>query len=374
MNSNPRAAGAIDNSMSTVEFDRTHSSKIMHHPSLQLFEKLLDVPAPSGREERIATVVRAELDAIGWAHETDAAGNISVRVAGKKSGAGLCVLAAHIDEIGLVVVGIEADGSLLVDASGGLVPHKIGERPMEIVGDGEPIQGVLSFGSWHGGDSDKALNWNSARLMTGLSPAQLQSAGVRIGSTAVPTRESRGPVVFGDKNDPLVGAWTFDDRMGVVAQLRLLREMKERGIVPARPTIVAFTVHEEGGCHGAKVLAHREKPEVFIAVDGCPMAPGSGLVLDGRPATWSKDAKAHLDQSLVREFCRAAHEAGTEMQVVVLGGRAYSDATAVYDSGGAPRVGIIGHVRENSHGFEVARLSVFDNLQKTLVRFIETWK
>jgi putative aminopeptidase FrvX len=154
----------------------------------------------------------------------------------------------------------------------------------------------------------------------------------------------------------------------------LLREMKKRNIVPARPTIIAFTVHEEGGCHGAKVLAHREKPEVFIAVDGCPMAPGSGLVLDGRPATWSKDAKAHLDQRLMRDFCRAAREAGTELQVVVLGGYAYSDATSVYDSGGAPRVGILGHVRENSHGFEVARLSVFDNLHKTLVRFIETWE
>lgn len=114
--------------------------------------------------------------------------------------------------------------------------------------------------------------------------------------------------------------------------------------------------------------------EVFIAVDGCPIAPGSGLVLDGRPATWSKDAKAHFDQKLVRELCRAAQEAGTELQVVVLGGRAYSDASSVYDTGGAPRVGIIGHVRENSHGFEVAKLSVFDNLLKALVRFVGTWQ
>ncbi|HVF09433.1 MAG TPA: M20/M25/M40 family metallo-hydrolase, partial [Abditibacteriaceae bacterium] len=181
-------------------------------------------------------------------------------------------------------------------------------------------------------------------------------------------------IVFGAPDDPLVAAWTFDDRMGVVTQLRLLEALQQRGITPVRPTMIAFTVHEEGGCHGAKVLAHRERPEVFIAVDGCPMSPGSGLVLDGRPATWSKDAKAHLDQRLVRDFCRAAREAGTELQIVVLGGRAYSDASAVYDCGAAPRVGIIGHVRENSHGFEVARLAVFDNLLATLIRFIETWE
>jgi putative aminopeptidase FrvX len=347
----------------------------MHsHPALQLLEKLLDAPAPSGREERIAALICAELDGLGYAHETDPAGNVLVRLDGSKSDLGLCIFAAHMDEIGIVVIGIEPDGSLRVDASGGLVPHKSGECALDIVGDGEVLKGVLSFGSWHSGGADKPLGWDGARILTGLSPAQLAESGVRIGSTAVPVREARGPVVFGDHADPLVGAWTFDDRMGVVAQLRLLREMKERAIVPARSTIIAFTVHEEGGCHGAKVLAHREKPEVFIAVDGCPMAPGSGLVLDGRPATWSKDAKAHLDQRLMRDFCRAAREAGTELQVVVLGGYAYSDATSVYDSGGAPRVGILGHVRENSHGFEVARLSVFDNLHKTLVRFIETWE
>ncbi len=137
-----------------------------------------------------------------------------------------------------------------------------------------------------------------------------------------------------------------------------------------RPTIVAFTVHEEGGCHGAKVLAQRERPEIFIAVDGCPMPPGSGLELDGRPATWSKDNVTHFDQRLVRALCDAARDAGTEMQTVVYNGAA-SDASLVYSAGAAERVATIGHVRENSHGYEIARLSVFDNVLKTLVKFLE---
>ena len=43
----------------------------------------------------------------------------------------------------------------------------------------------------------------------------------------------------------------------------------------------------------------------------------------------------------------------------------------VYASGAAPRVATVGIVRENSHGYEVARLSVFDNLLNTLIRFME---
>jgi len=192
---------------------------------------------------------------------------------------------------------------------------------------------------------------------------------VRPGSTAVPVRDGRGPVLFGDDRDPLVAAWTFDDRAGCVTLLRLLDAVQQEGLTPARPTIVAFTVHEEGGCHGAKVLAHRERPEIFIAIDGCPITPGSKLKMDGRPGVWSKDVRVHYDQRIVQVLCQSAEAAGTGLQPVVYD-TAFSDAGAVYDTGGAPRVGIVGQVRENSHGYEVARLSVFDNLLKTLVEFV----
>jgi len=157
--------------------------------------------------------------------------------------------------------------------------------------------------------------------------------------------------------------------MGCVALLRLLEVLKGDGLRPHHPLLVAFTVHEEGGAHGAKVLAHAHRPEVFIAIDGCPIPPGSGLQLDGRPGVWSKDRVTHYDQRLVRALCQAAERAGTELQLLVHD-QAATDASLVYSVGGAPRVGVVGHVRENSHGYEVARLSVFDNLLKTLVEFV----
>ena len=53
---------------------------------------------------------------------------------------------------------------------------------------------------------------------------------------------------------------------------------------------------------------------------------------------------------------------------------AASDASLVYAAGGAERVATMGHPRENSHGYEVARLSVFDNVWRTLVAFVENWQ
>jgi putative aminopeptidase FrvX len=344
----------------------------MDHPALNLLDELLSVPCPSGREERLAAVVREHVAEMGYQPETDPAGNVLVRLPGADPDASAAVLAAHMDELAMTVTIVEPDGILRVRRSGGLVPFKIGEGPVEIVGDGDPVIGVLSMGSTHtGGTAEKAVAWSDVWIATGLSPQDLAEAGVRVGSTATPVREFRGPYVFGDPDDPLVAAWTFDDRAGVMTLLRLLESMKDRGPVSQRPLIIAFTVHEEGGCHGAKVLAHRERPEIFVAVDGCPIPPEAPLKLDGRPAVWSQDALGHFDQRLVQALCHSARDAGTELQVAVYE-HAAGDASAAYAVGAVPRVAHVGHVRENSHGYEIARLSVFDNLLKTLVHFAST--
>ena len=344
------------------------------HPALRLFSDLLAEPSPSGREDRVAQIIRDKLAGWGYEPETDGCGNVFVRLAGREPNAPLCCLAAHTDEIGMVVTKVKPDGSLRVQRSGGLLPHKIGEGPVQILGDEEIVIGVLSMGSGHGASSDQPVGWDDVWVITGLTQMQLAAAGIRPGSTAVPVREGRGPVVFGDPGDPLVAAWTFDDRMGCVALLRMLETMRQEAIVPHHPTLVAFTVHEEGGGHGAKALAHREGTATFVSVDGCPMPKGTHLQLDGRPGIWSQDTYAHYDQRLVRFISKAAREAGTELQPVAYPTGAASDAGMVYATGGAERIGCFGHVRENSHGYEVARLSVFDNLYRTLVQFIATWE
>ena len=161
--------------------------------------------------------------------------------------------------------------------------------------------------------------------------------------------------------------------MGVVALIRMLEILKQEDIRPYHPTIIAFTVSEEVGGHGAKSLSFREKADIFISVDGAPIPPESDLKLDGRPAAWSKDRLAHYDQRILAELNKAAIAAGTGLQTAVFESAA-SDASLVAYAGGTQRIACIGQVRENSHGYEVARLSVFDNMLKTLVEFVRQWE
>lgn len=350
-------------------------------PHLLLLGELLQIPAPSGREERMAARVMQHIETLGGVPQLDAQGNVWVEVAGRQPELGRVALASHLDEIAAVITAIEPDGQLRVQRSGGLYPWKLGEGPMVIVGEDEQLVAAhLGFGSGHTNDpqdpiaqfmaGSKGLTWADCRLYTGLSPQELKQAGVRVGSCAVPALSVRGPHVFGPASDPLVSAWILDNRGGTVALLGLLRRLREEGLKPRRTLDLCFMVQEETGTLGARGWAARNPVEIFIAVDSSPMPTGSQLTLDGRPATWSKDAGAHFDQALIGDMGRAAARAGTELQYAVYGA-AFSDATGVLETGLAPRAATVGYPRLYSHGYEVSRLSVFENLVGMLCEYVK---
>ena len=341
---------------------------------VEILSELIRVPAPPGREEMIAEVIRGKITAFGMDCETDASGNVLVRLEGADKTKPKTILAAHMDEVAMVVTAIEESGNLRVAPSGGLHPCKLGECQVVIMTDNDKtVSGLFSMGSAHAkaaGNGVWAPDWHGVRIITGLSPQELKAAGVRPGSSAVPVKEGRGPYVFGRKSSPLISAWSFDDRAGVAILLLLLKTFKERGFRPSSPLIIAFTVHEEGGCYGARAMAMREKPEIFIAVDGCAITDQAVLKLDGRPGIWSKDAVCNYDQRLIRELLESAREADTELQPVVYE-KSFSDASAICQAGAAARVAVLGHVCQNSHGFELARLSVFENVMRTILNYTE---
>ncbi|MFT5089012.1 MAG: putative aminopeptidase FrvX [Candidatus Latescibacterota bacterium] len=351
------------------------------HNNLELLRALLQIPCPSGREERMAAFICRHITALGFQPELDAQGNVWTQLASRSDSEGPIALASHMDEIAMVVNAIEADGTLRVQRSGGLHPWKLGECPVQLVGDGDNlVPAHLSFGSGHTNDPDdpiaqfasgaRGLTWTHCHLLTGLSTAELRAAGVRVGTCAVPISSVRGPHLLGPPDDPLVSAWLLDNRGGTLTLLRLLEKIKEHNFQPARPLYLCFMVQEEGGLLGAKGWAHRHPVETFIAVDSSPIPRGSQLSLDGRPATWSKDSGAHFHQPLIGELASAATRANTELQYAVYGAAA-SDATGVLQAGLAPRAATIGYPRTNSHGYEVCRLSVFDHLVNTLFSYIE---
>lgn len=342
------------------------------HPALELFRELLEEPAPSGFENGLAAVIVDKLEEWGYEPVKDAAGNVVVLFDGLNADAPLVCYAAHMDEIGFMINRIEPDGRLRAIQHGGLHPWKAGEGPVEIITDqGDRLPGVLSFGSTHG--EAKCPTWETAAIVTGLSAEQLNDRGVRCGSPGVLARHVCQPVILGPDDDPLVGAWTFDDRFGCVTLLRILKKLKDDELEPLCPTMVAFTVREEIGGYGARYLASLNFPDIMIAVDGAPMTPEVDLALDGRPVMWAKDRIGSYDHQLIVTFQEIGRELDIGVQTAVYKTSA-TDATLAMQSGATGRIACFGHPRENSHGFEVTRLSLFDNVMNILLTFIVRWE
>src|SRR5690606_14443334 len=126
----------------------------------------------------------------------------------------------------------------------------------------------------------------------------------------------------------------------------------------------------EGGWLGAAAVATRLRPGIFIAVDGAPWKPGDGFSVSEDPVCWSKEQLANYDRRLLEQFRQAAGKTGSRLQHAVIE-TGYSDASSVYKIGAAPRVGLLGHARFNSHGFEVAALRVFPAVVETLRHLLQ---
>ena len=350
-------------------------------PGLDELTRMLQIPCPSGREQLMAAHLAKRLGDLGAEPRQDGQGNLWVDLPGREPGPGVAI-ASHTDEIAMVVCGIEADGTIRVQRSGGLYPFKLGEGPVVLVGEGEQVPAHLSFGSGHTSDpsdpvaqfnrGSKGITWEDCRLLTGLSSVELGARGVRVGTCAVPAASVRGPTIFGPDDDPLVSAWLFDNRGGSLTLLQLWSWLRNAGVTPRRTLHLCFLVQEESGLLGAKGWVRRNQVETFVAVDSTPMPRGSGLSLDGRPGIWSRDSQVHFDQGLIGYFAAAAGRAGTELQYAVYSAAA-SDATGVLQVGGAERCATIGYPRENSHGYEVVRWSVFRHLTNTLGEWVSSY-
>jgi putative aminopeptidase FrvX len=86
---------------------------------LETFQKLLSVDSTTGQYEEIQRLLCDMLDELGFGYHVTRKGGVIANLGGE--GEALCVT-AHLDDIGLMVRRINADGTLNVCPVGGLYP------------------------------------------------------------------------------------------------------------------------------------------------------------------------------------------------------------------------------------------------------------
>ena len=220
----------------------------------QALERLCTCTAPSGFEAPAAAVAAELLRPLVDEVSVDRMGNVlGVRRCGKE-GAPRLLLDAHLDEIGLLVTGVE-DGFLRFRSIGGVDPRMLPGRELVVLTD-PPRRGIVTCPA--GGEADKSIPLSELFVDVGLSQTEAERA-VPVGTPMV----YRGGC-FALGEDQMCGK-SMDDRSCFVTLLRAAELLKDKPL-DVDLYIMGSTREEVSGA-GAKVGTYGINPDFCVAVD-----------------------------------------------------------------------------------------------------------
>jgi len=286
--------------------------------------EMLDTMSVSGSEVGLQKKVIKEMTP--YAHEirTDYTGNV---IAVLNPDADFKVLlTGHIDEIGLVVTHICADGLLKVAKAGGIHPTAYpGHQVMIHHGDAQvPGVVILNDAMTKGDIKDKDLYID---------------IGAKNAEDARKYVEEGDPVHLHTYHLPLhngfLCARAIDDRGGAFIVLEALKKAKEMGCKIG--VYAATTVGEETTMRGAYWAASKVRPNVAIAVDvtyaqdypGTDPAESGDVKLGGGPVICNSSIANRKVNDLLK---KCAREKGIPYQIESFLGRTGTDADKMHQS------------------------------------------
>lgn len=291
----------------------------------ELIQKLVTAYGPSGFEDGMRDLIRAEIEPYADDIRVDPMGNLIARVGQKQNGQGKKVMiAAHMDEIGIMVTHITEQGFLRFTNVGGLRTATLTGNRVQFV-DG-------TIGVIYADRNESSLD----KHYIDVGATSREDCPVQVGDAAGFQRS------FFAQGTRLTSK-AMDDRIGCVVAIETMKNLKEQGT--PHEVYFVFSVQEEVGVRGAQAAANGLEPEVGIALDvtltgdmhnGVEMAVALG---DG-PAIKAKDSGMISHVGLVRLMRQRAEEAGIAYQIEVLTGGS-TDARAMQIAGPGCAAGCI---------------------------------
>ena len=280
-----------------------------------LIRKLTETYGPSGREADLRQIVRAEIKGQCDYITEDALGNLIGVVKAKAKSGRRIMLAAHMDEIGLIISHIDEHGFARVAPIGGVFPMNcVGSR----VRFGSGRAGVIGLEQR---EDDKRVP-SLDHLYIDVGAADRDSCPVRVGEMAVFDRP------FVEAGSRLI-AKAMDDRIGVAILIETMRRLKRT----LHEIQFVFTVQEEVGLRGARTSAFHLDPEIAVSVDitgtgDTPRCPPMAVALGKGPAVKVRDSGMISDPRVVEWMISAATAQRIPYQLEVLE-RGTTDASMI---------------------------------------------
>jgi putative aminopeptidase FrvX len=332
----------------------------------EMIRALVMCHSPSGVEGEIDTFLLEQFARLRPATELDASGNIVATIPG--TGSGSIAITAHKDEIGASVATIEDDGRIKLRPLGGSYPWIYGEGVMDLLGDRDVVQGVLSFGSRHISHASPQfaqmgsapVKWQDAWIEGRLTKAELAAAGVRPGTRVVVGKHRKAPIRLKDD----IASYTLDNKASLAILLALADRIRNPG-----PTVhLVATTREEIGAIGALYFTRNQPVDALIALEIAPISIEYSINFGPEPVLFVEDSFSLYHDGLNNEIRAAAEQIGMNIQLASIHGFG-SDASLAMKYGHVPRSACLGFPAHNTHGFEIASLESIANCVEILVEY-----
>lgn len=277
---------------------------------MTLFEnikKLCEINGISGREQAVAQEILRQLDGLADEVKLDALGNVIAFKKGKAVPKKRILFSAHMDEVGLIVTGVTAEGLLRFDTVGGINSKVILGRQV-MVGE-KNIPGVIGAKGIH-------LLKESEREAAPEMDKLYLDIGAKDKAEALSMVSPGESVHFcGDYMEygtDMIAAKAIDDRAGCAILLDMLQEE-----LPYDAWF-CFGVQEEVGGRGAKAAAYTVDPDIAIVVESTASGDVSGVEGAERVCVVGDGAVvSFMDRSTIydRELYHLAFDAAKENQI-----------------------------------------------------------
>ena len=336
----------------------------------ELFLKtLLETPSPTGYEVPVADVVRERLTGKADEIRTDVMGSVHAVLRGNGAGPSL-MLAAHMDEIGLMVTYISDDGFLSVAAIGGVDAAILPGLRVDVHTATGPLRGVVGRKPIHLIKADERKNVTPIdQLVIDLGlPGKRVKELVRIGDA----------ITFGVGYEPygdgMAVSRAFDDKVGVWVAVRVLERLAKAGRASG-DFIACATVQEEIGTRGATTSAYGLNPDVAVAFDvthatdypGIEKSKYGDLKCGGGPVI---ARGPNINPQVFNRLVAAAKAEGIPYQIEAEPSVTGTDARAIQVARGGIPCGLVSVPLRYMHTpTEVVSLADLDATVKLLVRF-----
>lgn len=224
---------------------------------MELLENLLNSYGVSGDEGEVRELIKKEIGKHVDEMYTDKFGNL---IAHKKGKVPRVMLAAHMDEIGLMVKRINPKGKIVFSTIGGVEVSALIGQKVAIKTDKGQVIGVITSDQMSSGDTIKDLpRVTDLFIDTGLDKEHLTELGVDTGNYV---HFYGSDCCFAGHGEYICGK-ALDNRIGCYILIELAKLLKSN----KNEIFYVFTVQEEIGLYGARTSAYTIEPAWAIAVD-----------------------------------------------------------------------------------------------------------